>query len=135
MTVSNVMNTDVITVHPHDRIKVAVDHMNAAHVRHLPVVNGRRLVGIVSDRDIRLFGMSVDGAADGDFQFRIGTEVTVREVMQEEPVLIGPDADLREALDLMIEDRVGAIPVVDEGDHLLGIVSYVDMLKLLQDRL
>ena len=135
MTVADVMVRDLITVSPDADLKEAVDHMNAAHIRHLPVVKSGRLVGIVSDRDIRLFGMAMSGDEDGDLRFSIGLDVSVREVMQREPVLIDPDADVREVLDLMIEDRVGAIPVVDEDEHLLGIVSYVDMLKLLQDRL
>ena len=135
MTVSEVMVTDLVTVGPESDLKEAVDHMNSAHIRHLPVVQSGRLVGIVSDRDIRLFGMTMAGAEDGDLRFAIGADVRVREVKQREPVLIEPDADVREALDMMIEDRVGAIPVVDDGEHLLGIVSYVDMLKMLQDRL
>ena len=135
MTVSDVMVTDLITVSPEADLKSAVDHMNAAHIRHLPVVKSGRLVGIVSDRDIRLFGMSMAGDEDGDLRFSIGAGVTVREVMQDDPVLVEGDTDIREALDLMIEDRVGAIPVVDEDEYLLGIVSYVDMLKLQQDRI
>ena len=135
MTVAEVMVTDLITVGSDVGLKEAVDHMNSAHIRHLPVVRGDRLVGIVSDRDIRLFGMTMVGDTDGDLRFSIGVDVTVREVMQQDPVLIEPDVDVCDALDMMIDDRVGAIPVVDEDDRLLGIVSYVDMLKLLQDRL
>lgn len=135
MNVSDVMVTDLVTVNPDADMKEVVDRMNAAHIRHLPVVKSGRLVGIVSDRDIRLFGMTMAGAEDGELRFAIGPDVLVREVMQQDPVLIGADADVRDVLDLMIEDRVGAVPVVDEDEHLLGIVSCVDMLKLLQDRL
>ena len=135
MTVSDVMVQDLITVSPDAGLKEAVDHMNSAHIRHLPVVKVGRLVGIVSDRDIRLFGMSMEGATGGDLRFSIGLDVLVREVMQDDPVVIEPDADIREALDMMIDDRVGAIPVVDDDERLLGILSYVDMLKLLLDRL
>ncbi len=135
MIVSDAMVTDLITVHPDTSVKEAVDHMNHAHIRHLPVVMGDRLVGIVSDRDIRLYGMAAAGASDGEPRFAIDLKAMIKEVMQDDPVVIEPDADIREALDRMIEDRVGAIPVVDEDEHLLGIISYVDMLKLLQERL
>jgi len=135
MTVSDVMVTDLITVTPDADLKEAVTHMNAAHIRHLPVVRAGRLVGIVSDRDIRLFGMSFAGTDGSDLRFAISKEATVGDVMQSDPVLIEPDVDVREALDMMIEDGVGAIPVVDSKDHLLGILSYVDLLRLLQERL
>jgi CBS domain-containing protein len=132
--VSDLMVRDVVTVDPDTSLRDAFRLMTGARVRHLPVVRHGRLVGIISDRDFRLYGMSVAGTEDGDLRFSM-TDTPVRDVMNKEPVVIGPDVDLREAVDMFVEEKVGAVPVVDETDHLLGIIGYIDLLELLQDYL
>ncbi len=135
MTVSDLMKKDVVSATPDTPLKEAFSKMNHAHVRHLPIVSGGRLAGIVSDRDIRLLGMQVDGAEEGGMVFSLDLDTTVGDVMHTDPIVIAPDVDLHEAIDMFIEEKVGAIPVVDEADHLLGIIGYIDLLELLQDRL
>ena len=136
MTVSDIMKTDVVSVTPDVPLREAFAKMNNAHIRHLPVVSGNgHLAGIISDRDIRLLGMKVAGAEEGELVFSLGMDTLVRDVMRSDPVVIGPDVDLHDAIDLFLEEKVGAIPVVDEADHLIGIIGYIDLLELLQDRL
>jgi len=103
-------------------------------VRHLPVVRGRELAGIVSDRDLRAFIQgSEDDAIDAVENAR---SATIGTFMNTDPVRVDPETNLTEILELMLMHRVGAIPVadLDTGD-LLGIVSYVDLLRVLQGML
>jgi acetoin utilization protein AcuB len=103
-------------------------------VRHLPVVRGRELVGIISDRDLRGFSGAVeDEAIDAVENARSST---VANFMNTSPVRVDPETNVREVVELMLLHRVGAIPVadLDTGD-LLGIVSYVDLLRVLQETL
>ena len=103
-------------------------------VRHLPVVRGRELVGIISDRDLRSFSeVSEDEAIDAVERARSST---VGNFMNTSPVKVDPETGVREVVELMLLHRVGAIPVadLDTGD-LLGIVSYVDLLRVLQETL
>jgi acetoin utilization protein AcuB len=103
-------------------------------VRHLPVVRGRELVGIISDRDLRSFSeVSEDEAIDALERARSST---VGNFMNTSPVKVDPETGVREVVELMLLHRVGAIPVadLDTGD-LLGIVSYVDLLRVLQETL
>jgi len=103
-------------------------------VRHLPVVRGRELVGIISDRDLRSFSeVSEDEAIDAVESARSST---VGNFMNTSPVKVDPETGVREVVELMLLHRVGAIPVadLDTGD-LLGIVSYVDLLRVLQETL
>jgi acetoin utilization protein AcuB len=100
-------------------------------VRHLPVVRGRELVGIISDRDLRSFSeVSEDEAIDAVESARSSN---VGNFMNTSPVKVDPETGIREVVELMLLHRVGAIPVadLDTGD-LLGIVSYVDLLRVLQ---
>jgi len=103
-------------------------------VRHLPVVRGRELVGIISDRDLRSFSeVSEDEAIEAVESARSST---VGNFMNTSPVKVDPETGIREVIELMLLHRVGAIPVadLDTGD-LLGIVSYVDLLRVLQETL
>jgi len=103
-------------------------------VRHLPVVLGRELVGIVSDRDLSSFT-----EADEDDVITAVESARAENVghfMNSIPVKVAPETNIREVIELMLLHRVGAIPVadLDTGD-LLGIVSYVDLLRVLQETL
>jgi acetoin utilization protein AcuB len=59
----------------------------------------------------------------------------VREIMTTEPISVSSDDDLQEAIELMIDQRIGGIPVVDEAEGLVGIVTYVDVLRCFLNRL
>jgi acetoin utilization protein AcuB len=105
-----------------------------ADVRHLPVTDGGDLVGIVSDRDLRDV---LPSALDAVERPRESAKILARpisELMSSDVVCVGPTDDLIDAIDLMIEHRVGAVPVVDEHDaELVGIVSYVDALRVARE--
>jgi len=103
-------------------------------VRHLPVVRGRELVGIVSDRDLRSFSEATEDEAIEAVENARSS--TVGNFMNTSPVKVDPETNIREVAELMLLHRVGAVPVadLDTGD-LLGIVSYVDLLRVLQETL
>jgi acetoin utilization protein AcuB len=100
-------------------------------LRHLPIVDDGRLVGMLSDRDLRAaLGPGFEyGAAS-----RSVLDASIASLMSSDLLSVSPETDVTEVVDLMIEHRVGAIPVVgDEGDDLLGIISYVDILRAARD--
>ncbi len=103
-------------------------------VRHLPVVRGRELAGIISDRDLRAFSApSEDEAIEALERARAAN---VGSFMNTDPICVDPETDVKEVVELMLSNRVGAIPVcdLDTGD-LVGIVSYVDVLRAVQPAL
>lgn len=122
------MQRRVLTVRPDTRAGTAAALMRARRVRHLPVVEaGHRLVGIVTDRDLRQV------VFDPELQARLGVslaplgDVRVGDVMTWAVISVGPETDLREAARLMHEKRVGALPVV-EGGRLVGLLTETDVL-------
>jgi CBS domain-containing protein len=124
---ASVMTRGPATVEEAAPLADAAAEMAAGGFRHVPVVDGGgRLAGMVSERDLRMrLGTDVHGIADaaGD-----ALSQPVNEVMTPDPISLPPTATLAEALAVFADDRVGAIPVVDEGDRPIGIVSYVDLL-------
>ena len=107
--------------------------MNTNKIRQLPVVQGKDLIGIVTDRDIRSF---LSGSLLEVVEAREeALNTKVREIMTTEPMSVSSDDDLQEAIELMIDEKIGGIPVVDEAEGLVGIVTYVDVLRCFLNRL
>ena len=127
MTVSQWMTKAVLTINPHDTLKQARELMIKHRVNQLPVVVDDKVVGIVTDRDVRdaypsslrlLRGKDIEEFADSH---------TVEEVMTFNVVTLGPDASLREAAQHVRKQRFGALPIVEHG-KLVGVITRSDLL-------
>jgi len=115
-------------------IREAWDVLRALEVRHLPVVNVEgELIGIVSDRD---FAVPPSPPLMDELigSRRIELDAPVSTIMTGAPVSLEPDDNLAEAIDMMIENRVGALPVVGPEGEVIGIVSYLDILRNLREQ-
>lgn len=128
----NVMTRLPVTAFPEDYLVNAIAKMQMAGVRHLPVVDEEgTLLGILSDRDVRLEADWLDGAFP-----RLKDDAThVYSVMSANVISIRPEASARDLIDAFTSLGVGALPVVDESEHVLGIVSYVDVLAEIARRM
>ncbi len=112
-----------------DYLADAAGRMSARGIRHLPVIDGeRRLVGMLSDRDVRTaMGEARQALDEGAATARLAA-LRVEDLMSARPISIGEGEPIQRALDLLVAERVGALPVVDAGERLAGIVSYLDLL-------
>ena len=113
--VRDVMTRKVVTIGPETSCDKARRLMDELRIRHLPVVDGGRLVGMVSDRDVR----SVAVQSPGTLASRI---------MTPDPVTVTPDTRVEYAARIMLDRRFGSLPVTD-GRALIGIVTYTDLLR------
>jgi CBS domain-containing protein len=136
MQARDVMTANPMTVPPHASVAEAWDLMRERAVRHLPVVDGGAVVGIVSDRDLAHFDMARLLTAEGAEALRRELGTPVVKVMNADVIAVNPEAELGEVVDLLVENRIGAVPVVrPESQELVGIVSYIDVLEALRDQL
>jgi acetoin utilization protein AcuB len=133
LRVVDVMTRDPLTVTATETIGEADDLMSQNKIRQLPVVKGKELVGIITDRDIRSF-LSGSLLASPE-QREAALKTRIREIMTSEPITASPDDELEEVVEILIEEKVGGIPVVDETEGLVGIVTYVDVLRCFLNRL
>jgi acetoin utilization protein AcuB len=126
MTAADAMTEHPWTCRPGDSLLDAAKLMVDYEVRHLPVVEDGELVGILSDRDIRtVVGDPAQFVETGD------DELSVHDAMTPNPVTVPAGRRLREIASELIEDDIGALPVVDAAGKLVGIISYVDALRAL----
>lgn len=122
------MTRDVYTVSPDDSILAASKLMRRRSVRHVPVIDDQRLVGIITDRDIKRAAPSLlSGSDQTEYENTMRTTMVSR-IMTREPFTLGLDAEIRAALRLMVEHKIGAVPIMD-GERLAGIITGYDLLK------
>lgn len=131
--VERVMTRRPATIEEDAPLEDAAAAMAEGGFRHLPVVDGEgRLVGMISERDLRLrlgtdVGRFADAAPDA-------LATAVSGAMTPDPISVGPVATLAGVLEIFADERVGAVPVVDPADRPIGIVSYLDLLGWLRER-
>lgn len=135
MIVANWMTKRVATVKPLDTILHAREILEDRRVNQLPVVVGEEVVGIITDRDLRdafpsVFDEAAGSGRSGSAARGDPSKVTVEMVMTATPFTIESKTPLAEAAERMRRERVGALPVVDNG-KLTGILTRSDMLRAL----
>ena len=128
-TVRDIMTTEVTTLGRNDSLQLVKDIMTLGRVRHFPVIDDNKVVGVVSQRD--LYKASLGSVMKyGEKAQRAFLEgIAVKEVMSDPPITIAPHASVQEAARLMMEKKIGCLPVL-EGSKLVGILTETDMLKL-----
>ena len=133
MKVRELMTGALVCVTPETPVVEARQTMLTKQIRHLLVTEDRRLVGIVTDRDIRLnLPSQATSLSVWEMNYLLA-RLTVGEVTTKAVIIIGPDREARDAARLMVEHKIGALPVVDE-DHLIGIVTETDILRAFAQR-
>jgi acetoin utilization protein AcuB len=128
MKVQDIMTTPALTVEPDMPVLEARQLMERQRIRHLPVTDGGRLMGIVTDRDIRLNLPSPATSLSVWEVNYIIARLTVGEVMRRAVITVDPHREATEAARIMLDHKIGALPVVD-GGVVVGIVTETDMLR------
>jgi CBS domain-containing protein len=126
--VRDIMQTGVITISAGDTLSTVEDIMTLGGVRHMPVVRGGVLVGVVSERDLlRASLSSLTGCASEERRAFLDV-VEIARVMSSPPIVVPPDATIAQAARLMAENAIGCLPVVERG-KLVGLVTETDVLR------
>lgn len=131
MLARDIMTTSPICVTIRTRLGEAIEVMHENDVRHLPVLDGERLVGILSDRDLRaLWDPALDvRVGDGRVYDR-----RVSDFMSSDLITIAEEDDIDIVIDTFLDHKIGAVPVVDADGTLAGIISYLDILQAARGR-
>ncbi len=123
MILREIMHTDLITVNPHTKLCEAYKTMNANNIRHLPVLDGEKLVGIITDRDLRY---ATSKLAEHPFS----PESEVSEIMQKQVYTAHPNDPIENAAKIMRNLKISSLLITEE-EKLVGIVTGIDLLDAL----
>jgi CBS domain-containing protein len=134
VTAEEIMTENPVTVSESASLGEALEILSELEIRHLPVVRKGEVVGMLSDRDLRALGLSTTADVERMDAIRSSLTARVTTLMTGDVVTVDRDTNLPDIVDLMISEKIGAIPVVDpESDVLVGIISYIDILKAIRD--
>ncbi len=132
--VADIMTRNPVTVTPRNAIRTAINLMREGGYRRLPVLDRGRLVGIITDRDLRRAANSPFVVREQWYDNFILDHIEVGSCMTPNPMTIEPNASIAEAARLMRNHKIGGLPVVAEG-QLVGIVTETDLLDFLIETL
>jgi CBS domain-containing protein len=129
-TVRDIMQTKVVTISAGDTLSTVEDIMTLGGVRHMPVVHRGVLVGVVSERD--LLRASLSNLTEFGMEERRAflQVVEITRVMSTPPIVISPDVTVPQAARILVEHRIGCLPVLEDG-KLIGLVTEADVLRYL----
>ncbi|MBI3785671.1 MAG: CBS domain-containing protein [Deltaproteobacteria bacterium] len=130
MLVRDLMHTEVVTLEASDHLDLADNIMRLGRIRHMPVVVHGRLVGILSQRDLFRAAISTVLQLRPTAEREWLAKIPVSEVMSSHVVSISPDATVRQAVQIMLDKKIGCLPVT-EGEKLLGLISESDCTRYL----
>jgi len=130
MLVKNWMSTKLITVDENTSMMKALRAMKDNRIRRLAVVKDKKLVGIVTDRDLKEASPSKASALDVHELYYLLSEIKVKDIMAKNPLTIGPDESVEKAAVLMLEKKISGLPVV-ENKNLVGIITQTDIFRAL----
>ena len=131
MRVRDLMTQDVVASHPEDTVATLRDLMYDRDVRHMPVVaDGGELVGLVSQRDLLRYSLIEQADVPDYVEDALLESIRVGELMTTGIVSVEPESDIREAAQIMYENKYGCLPVV-EGPRLVGILTESDFVRLM----
>ncbi len=125
-TMNDRMTFKPLSIRPEESTVRALGLILDHEIRHLPVVDGDQLVGMISDRDIRqnwrITGGEMKGFGDVDQQ-------TVSDLMSRHPISVKKETSIHDAIKRMVQHKIGALPVVDADNKLIGIFTEIDALR------
>jgi CBS domain-containing membrane protein len=125
--VKEIMVKEVATLDVNDELSLANDIMRLGRIRHLPVVDGTKLVGIISERDLfrsslaQALGYGTKASRD------LMKNLRIKDVMVPTVITVFPEMELCDAVQIMVEKKIGCLPVVEE-DRLVGLITETDIM-------
>jgi len=123
------MSKNPAKVKPDDGLKDAIWKMDHGHFRHLPVVDEHeKLIGILTDRDVRQIRPSLAFTTKEEAAVQLWS-ISVQQAAVFDPISVKPDTSLREAAELMLRWHVGGLPVIDDHEKVVGMITYTDLLR------
>ncbi|MGD1102860.1 MAG: CBS domain-containing protein [Terriglobia bacterium] len=132
MLVRDIMTTDLTTLREDDALLDAtlIFAFARSNFRHIPIMNGKQLVGVVTERDLKHYTPSILSGISSDEYNRLMESTPLSKIMTRDPTTIEPGKTVYEAAQLLYDRRIGCLPVVEDGE-LKGIITTTDMLNLL----
>ena len=131
LLVENWMNPNVITVDADDSMLDATKLLKEHNIRHLPVLEKGKLVGVITDRDLKRAAPSDATALEAHELLYLIANIKVREIMTRNPITVPYNYTIEEAAELLLQARISGMPVVNKDGDVIGTITQTDLFKVL----
>jgi acetoin utilization protein AcuB len=131
MLVRNWMSRNVITVDVDDSMQQAINLMKEHSIRILPVLKKGKLVGVVTDRDLKRASPSDATTLDVHELLYLISKIKIKDIMAKKPITVPADFTVEETAELLLKNKISGIPVTGEHGQLVGVITQQDLFKVL----
>jgi acetoin utilization protein AcuB len=131
MLVKNWMSKDVVTIDEDDSMQRATKLMKEKSIRMLPVLKKGKLVGVVTDRDLKRSSASDATTLDVHELLYLVSQIKVKDIMTEDPITVLPNFTVEETAELLLNHKISGVPVMDQKGDLVGIITQADVFRVL----
>jgi len=131
LLVENWMNPNVITVDADDSMLDATKLLKEHNIRHLPVLEKGKLVGVVTDRDLKRASPSDATSLEAHEVLYLIANIKVREIMTKNPITVPYNFTIEEAAEILLQAKISGMPVVDKQGDVIGTITQTDLFKVL----
>jgi CBS domain-containing membrane protein len=130
--VREIMMGSPVTLKPDETLDLANDVISLGRIRHIPIIEDGRLVGVLSERDMMGAATTTIFGLKRKSKSALLKSVLIKDVMKKKVVTVNPDTPIKDAAHLMKEKKIGCVPVVNEGS-LVGLVTTTDILRYVEN--
>lgn len=134
MNVSQIMSKQLVTVELDDKLSIVKEIFDNAHFHHLLVIDGGKLIGVLSDRDLFKAISPNIGTGRTTAQDLATLNKRVHQIVTRKPITLSPNATAAEAVAIFVDHKISCIPIVDENNVAVGILSWRDIFKTILKR-
>lgn len=131
MLVRNWMNNKVITVEARDSMQYAMKLMKENDIRMLPVMSTGKLVGVITDRDLKRASASDATTLEIHEYIYLLSKIKVKDIMAKEPITVPFDYTVEETAQVLLDNKISGVPVVDHRGQVLGVITQTDLFKVM----
>ncbi len=131
--VSKIMSRDVITLNLNDNMELAEKLFETKHIRHIPIVSGKKVVGMLSHTDLMRISFSDLDEDENEINSVVYDLFSIEQVMAKSVVSVSSETTIKETAEILTKHEFHAVPVVDDGE-LVGIVTSTDLIQFLLDQ-
>lgn len=124
---------DLDTVHIEQPLSKVRQLLADTHVHHVPVVSGEQIIGLISATDMLKMTFTAYGGDERSFDAYLDHEFTIEGVMTKSLITLNKDQSVRDAAELLADGTFHSLPIVDEDDKLVGMVTSTDLIKHLRE--
>ncbi len=132
--ITKIMTSDVAVVQEGQPLSEVRKKMIDLHIHHVPIVNGKKLVGLVTFTDLMKINMVINGADERSIDTIIDQQFKIADIMSSKITKIKNTETIRQASELLINGHFHSLPVIDDNDNIVGIVTSTDMIKYLNEQ-